>query len=96
MSRAVLFDVDGTLVDSNYLHAVCWAEALRQHGRVVQTARVHRGIGMATDELLTHLLGEYEALRGGWRKLFAAPAASVNSLAIPSRKGLSVCMGLPP
>jgi len=54
----VLFDVDGTLVDTNYLHAVCWAEALRQNGHAVQTAVVHRSIGMATDELLTHLLGD--------------------------------------
>lgn len=56
--RGALFDVDGTLVDTNYLHAVCWAEALRQNGHHVPTATVHRGIGMATDELLTHLLGE--------------------------------------
>ena len=54
---AVLFDVDGTLVDTNYLHAVCWGEALRQQGRPVPMATVHRAIGMGSAELLDHLLG---------------------------------------
>jgi phosphoglycolate phosphatase-like HAD superfamily hydrolase len=54
---AVLFDVDGTLVDTNYLHAVCWGEALRQQGRPVPMATVHRAIGMGSQELLDHLLG---------------------------------------
>jgi HAD superfamily hydrolase (TIGR01509 family) len=49
--------VDGTLVDTNYLHAVCWGEALRQQGRPVPMATVHRAIGMGSQELLDHLLG---------------------------------------
>jgi HAD superfamily hydrolase (TIGR01509 family) len=53
----VLFDVDGTLVDTPYLHTVCWAEALRQSGHDVPMATVHRSIGMGSDELLEHLLG---------------------------------------
>jgi HAD superfamily hydrolase (TIGR01509 family) len=53
----VLFDVDGTLVDTPYLHAVSWAEALRQGGHDVAMATVHRGIGMGGDELLDHLIG---------------------------------------
>jgi len=56
-ARAVLFDVDGTLVDTNYLHAVCWGEALRQQARPVPMATVHRSIGMGSQELLDHLLG---------------------------------------
>jgi HAD superfamily hydrolase (TIGR01509 family) len=52
-----LFDVDGTLVDTNYLHAVTWWEALRQVGRDVPAARIHRAIGMGSDKLLDHLLG---------------------------------------
>jgi len=56
-ASAVLFDVDGTLVDTNYLHAVCWGEALRQQGRPVPMATVHRAIGMGSQELLDHLLG---------------------------------------
>jgi HAD superfamily hydrolase (TIGR01509 family) len=53
----VLFDVDGTLVDTTYLHTVCWWETLRQHGHDVPMARVHRAIGMGSDKLLDHLLG---------------------------------------
>jgi HAD superfamily hydrolase (TIGR01509 family) len=53
---AVLFDVDGTLVDTNYLHAVTWWEAFRQYGHHVPMARIHRSIGMGSDKLLDHLL----------------------------------------
>ena len=56
MADAVIFDVDGTLVDTNYLHAVCWWEAFRQHGHGVDMADVHRAIGMGSDKLLDHLL----------------------------------------
>jgi HAD superfamily hydrolase (TIGR01509 family) len=52
----VLFDVDGTLVDTNYLHAVTWWEAFRQYGHHVPMARIHRAIGMGSDKLLDHLL----------------------------------------
>src|SRR5581483_10156711 len=55
--RGVLFDVDGTLVDTTYLHAVAWAEALRQYGHDIPMASVHRCIGMGSDQLLDHLLG---------------------------------------
>jgi HAD superfamily hydrolase (TIGR01509 family) len=54
----VLFDVDGTLVDTTYLHAVCWAEALRQHGHHVPMADLHHLIGMSGDRLLGQVLGE--------------------------------------
>jgi HAD superfamily hydrolase (TIGR01509 family) len=53
---AVLFDVDGTLVDSNYLHAVTWWEAFAQAGHVVPMASVHRSIGKGSDLLLDALL----------------------------------------
>jgi HAD superfamily hydrolase (TIGR01509 family) len=53
---AVLFDVDGTLVDSNYLHAVCWWDALIQAGHDVPMARIHRAIGMGSGQLLDALL----------------------------------------
>jgi HAD superfamily hydrolase (TIGR01549 family) len=54
----VLFDVDGTLVDTTFVHAVCWAEALRQHGHHVPMADLHHLIGMSGDRLLTAVLGE--------------------------------------
>jgi HAD superfamily hydrolase (TIGR01509 family) len=56
--RGVLFDVDGTLVDTTYLHAVCWAEALLAEGHVVPMVDIHAAIGMGSNELLDHLLGE--------------------------------------
>ncbi|MEU4419754.1 HAD family hydrolase [Actinoplanes sp. NPDC024001] len=57
MRPGVLFDVDGTLIDTTYLHAVSWWEALRQHDRDVPMSEIHRGIGMGSDKLLDHLLG---------------------------------------
>jgi HAD superfamily hydrolase (TIGR01509 family) len=54
--RAVLFDVDGTLVDTNYLHAVSWWEAFAQAGHDVPMVRIHRSIGMGSDQLLDALL----------------------------------------
>jgi phosphoglycolate phosphatase-like HAD superfamily hydrolase len=56
--KAVLFDVDGTLVDTNYLHTVCWWEALRAAGRTVPMVDIRAAIGMGSDQLLPHLLGE--------------------------------------
>lgn len=55
---AVLFDVDGTLMDTVYLHTVAWWEALSQQGHRVTMARIHRSIGMGSDHLLDALLGE--------------------------------------
>ncbi|MCW2609981.1 MAG: hypothetical protein QOC93_1445 [Actinomycetota bacterium] len=56
-AHGVLFDVDGTLVDTNYLHTVAWWEALRESGNVVPMRRIHRGIGMGADQILDYLLG---------------------------------------
>jgi HAD superfamily hydrolase (TIGR01509 family) len=53
---AVLFDVDGTLVDSNYLHTVCWWEAFTQAGHDVPMAWIHRAIGRGSGQLLDALL----------------------------------------
>lgn len=57
-ARGVLFDVDGTLVDTTFIHAVCWAEALRQNGQQLPMADLHHAIGMSSDQLLGHCLGE--------------------------------------
>jgi HAD superfamily hydrolase (TIGR01509 family) len=55
----VLFDIDGTLIDSNYLHALAWWRALKDSGHRVPMYRIHRLIGMGSDKLLQELLGEY-------------------------------------
>ena len=53
---AALFDVDGTLVDTNYLNAVTWWEAFSQAGHDVPMAPIHRAIGMGSDLMLDKLL----------------------------------------
>jgi phosphoglycolate phosphatase-like HAD superfamily hydrolase len=52
----VLFDVDGTLVDSTYFHTLAWWQAFRQQGLDVPMASIHRHIGMGGDKLLERLL----------------------------------------
>lgn len=54
---AVLFDIDGTLVDSNYLHVIAWMQAFRDLELDVDGARIHRAIGMGSPQLLDKLLG---------------------------------------
>jgi HAD superfamily hydrolase (TIGR01509 family) len=49
---SVLFDVDGTLIDSNAAHATAWVQALRDHGHRAEPDQVRPLIGMGTDKLL--------------------------------------------
>jgi phosphoglycolate phosphatase-like HAD superfamily hydrolase len=55
--RIAVLDVDGTLVDSNYQHALAWYRALRSLGETYPIWRIHRLIGMGGDNLLTELAG---------------------------------------
>lgn len=52
---AVLFDIDGTLVDSNYLHVHAWSRAFHDTGFDVDAWRIHRSIGMDGSRLLASL-----------------------------------------
>jgi phosphoglycolate phosphatase-like HAD superfamily hydrolase len=61
--RAIL-DIDGTLVDSNYHHALSWFRALRDHGYVVPIWRVHRAIGLGGHDL-AHVAGDEAEERAG-------------------------------
>jgi HAD superfamily hydrolase (TIGR01509 family) len=62
---AAILDVDGTLVDTNYQHAIAWYRAFRQHGVVVPIWRIHRHIGMGGDQLVASLVGEeFDAEQG--------------------------------
>ncbi|MGY1694925.1 MULTISPECIES: HAD family hydrolase [unclassified Geodermatophilus] len=55
----VLFDVDGTLLDTNYLQVLAWWQAFRDTGHEdVSMADCHRAIGIASEQLVTHLLGD--------------------------------------
>jgi HAD superfamily hydrolase (TIGR01509 family) len=58
MATGVIFDVDGTLVDTTFIHTVCWSDALATAGHVVPMASIHHAIGMGSAELLDHLLPE--------------------------------------
>jgi len=63
MAHGVLFDVDGTLVDTNYLHTVAWAEAFRSFGHNVPMRRLHSLIGQGSGTLVKTVLGrEHEEL----------------------------------
>ena len=56
-ARGVLFDVDGTLVDTNYLHTLAWWQAFRRFDHDVPMAAIHRTIGMGGTTLIEHLIG---------------------------------------
>ena len=103
--RAVLFDVDGTLVDTNYLHSVTWWQAFSQGGHYVPMADIHRAIGMGSDQLLDRLLPDdrdksaddalrtaHEALYATyWSRLRPLPGA-VDLLRACKTQGLTVVL----
>src|SRR5947209_10158832 len=57
MAIAIL-DIDGTLVDTNYQHAIAWYRAFRKHGIVLPVWRIHRHIGMGGDQVIEALTDE--------------------------------------
>jgi HAD superfamily hydrolase (TIGR01509 family) len=57
MAIAIL-DIDGTLVDTNYHHAIAWYRAFRQHGIILPLWRIHRHIGMGGDQVIQALTDE--------------------------------------
>jgi HAD superfamily hydrolase (TIGR01549 family) len=58
MPPAAILDVDGTLVDTNFHHAIAWFRAFRQHEIVLPIWRIHRHIGMGGDQLVAALCDE--------------------------------------
>jgi phosphoglycolate phosphatase-like HAD superfamily hydrolase len=82
----VLFDVDGTLLDTNYLHVLAWWQAFRDTGHEVEMWTLHRAIGIGSEELVQRVLGHadddavdahsrrYEALRDQVRAFPSAGA----------------------
>lgn len=95
---AVLFDVDGTLVDSTYLHAVSRWQAFRHCGFTVPTASVHRAIGMGGNELVRRFLGaeisddQIEKLKSSHDAIFSTHWPAF--VAFPGAKDLLVqCAG---
>lgn len=54
--RGVLFDVDGTLIDSSYFHALAWWQAFRREGLDIEMSAIHRLVGMGGDRLIQNLV----------------------------------------
>lgn len=79
--RAAFLDLDGTLVDTTFLHAVAWSEALRAAGQQRPTASVHALIGMGGTELLTELLGhDDQAIQDAHGEAFRRLVGSAGAL----------------
>ena len=65
MALTAILDVDGTLVDTNYQHAIAWYRAFRSRGATFPLWQIHRHIGMGGDQLVPALAGdEFEAEHG--------------------------------
>jgi phosphoglycolate phosphatase-like HAD superfamily hydrolase len=100
LSCGVIFDVDGTLIDSNDAHAYAWLRAFRELGRDIGFADVRPLIGMGGDKILPQLLGVSDESELGQRvsrrraEIFASdylpelrPFPRVRELAVRLRDG---------
>lgn len=72
-SRGVVFDVDGTMLDTNYLHVVAWWEAFRERGYDVRMADVHAAVGQGSGRLVESLLGRGDPALGAAHSRYYAP-----------------------
>ena len=76
MADTAIFDVDGTLVDTNYQHALAWYRAFRRYGIIRPLWRIHRGIGMGGDTFVPAVAGDDverehgDDLRAAWSEEF--------------------------
>ena len=86
MASAVILDVDGTLVDSNYHHALAWYRAFREQDVVLPLWRLHRHVGMGGDKYVAAVAGDEveerlgDRLRERWEELFDDLLAEVEPL----------------
>ena len=87
MPTAAILDVDGTLVDTNYQHAIAWYRAFRQHEIVLPIWRIHRHIGMGGDQLVAALCDDAtdhekgDDIRAAEKVLYAELIGEVEPLA---------------
>jgi HAD superfamily hydrolase (TIGR01509 family) len=58
MPPAAILDIDGTLVDTNFHHAIAWFRAFKQHDIVLPIWRIHRHMGMGGDQLIADVCGD--------------------------------------
>ena len=86
MPPAAILDIDGTLVDTNFQHAIAWYRAFRQHEEILPIWRIHRHIGMGGDHLVEALCGEEveeakgEDIRSAEKALYLALIEEVEPL----------------
>ncbi len=84
---AAILDIDGTLVDTNYHHAVAWFRAFQSQGAVLPLYKIHRHMGMGGDNLVGEVAGEDferehgEAVRADEKERYAALIDEVAPLA---------------
>jgi len=83
MPPAAILDIDGTLVDTNYQHAIAWFLAFKQHEVFLPVWRIHRHIGMGGDQLVEALAGKEvdeekgDDIRAAEKALYLASIESV-------------------
>lgn len=86
MSDVILFDIDGTLVDSTYHHAFAWQRSFARLGMTVPFWRIHRTIGMGGDKLVGVVAGDDienehgDEIREGWAEEYRAIVDEVRPL----------------
>lgn len=98
--RGVIIDVDGTLLDTNYLHVVAWWEAFREHGYDVTMADVHAAVGQGSQRLVETLIGRGEPAVSAAHGRYYAPylgrvrpfPRAADLLRATARLGLSVVL----
>ncbi len=93
-AEAVIFDLDGTLVDTNGAHVEAWHRAFHEIGHEVPRSRIVREIGKGGDKLVPSILGEEgderegEALRAAHGTHFLAIASSEEFHVFPGAEAL--------
>jgi HAD superfamily hydrolase (TIGR01549 family) len=86
MAVAAILDIDGTLVDSNYQHAIAWHRAFAEQGITLPVWRLHRHIGLGGDRYVAAVAGDEverrcgDAVREAEAQAFAELIAEVSPL----------------
>ena len=99
-SAGVLFDVDGTLVDTNYLHVIAWWQAFRSQGHDVPMTRLHRTVGQGSDQFVSSILDRdddkvadaHSDFYGQWKHQLVAFPGAADLLRMTKKAGLSVVL----